>query len=527
MATDPYAAFAVQVSGPSPVQQQPRAPRQAPAQYLGPMPAAARDVFPSLIHQESRGRAGVSGPQTRYGVAQGRTQVLPDTARGVARNLGIPYRPELMTGTSPEAAAYQDQIGLGYLEEAFSNTSNAREALMYYHGGPNRALWGPKTNAYADEVLEKWSRGVGVDPVATAPTASLVSANAGADPYAEFAAPVEEAADDSGAPIEVEIDAGVRNIDGRAIVIHRDGTREDHGPWDRYWADQERSRQARLARLEREEDPEYQRAMVDARAGAEAVPDRLRALGLGGTLGFLTDINAEAQRGFQAAENIGRRIRGEEIQYSSGMAAQAARDAMRDAQAGYAAERPLENFALQAAGGFLAPGLGASANYVNAGRAAGGATLQSGRMARAAQVGAGYGLAGGIGNAEGNIIERLPEGAQGAAIGAGAGAILQGGADRFLTPRARPAESGGAARRLSRGGVDLMPGQMAAEVPVVGPVIRNFEDVLAGYNPLVPGVRKRQNEDVIRIAGNEALGEVGESLARTDRTVPARQPRSG
>jgi hypothetical protein len=34
-------------------------------------------------------------------------------------------------------------------------TGNVRDALRYYHGGPNRSMWGPKTNAYADSILSR------------------------------------------------------------------------------------------------------------------------------------------------------------------------------------------------------------------------------------------------------------------------------------------------------------------------------------------------------------------------------------
>lgn len=113
------------------------------------------EILPALIQQESGGRAGISGPQTQYGTAQGMTQVLPATAQGVAKRLGVPYRPDLMTGTSKEAAQYQQAIGQGYLEEALSKTGTVEEALKYYHGGPNRRLWGRKTNAYAADVLRR------------------------------------------------------------------------------------------------------------------------------------------------------------------------------------------------------------------------------------------------------------------------------------------------------------------------------------------------------------------------------------
>lgn len=81
------------------------------------------------------------------------TQMLPATARGVAENLGIPFREDLLRGTSPEAVAYQTQLGRAYLQEGLRETGNWRDALHYYHGGPDRRLWGPRTRRYATEVL--------------------------------------------------------------------------------------------------------------------------------------------------------------------------------------------------------------------------------------------------------------------------------------------------------------------------------------------------------------------------------------
>jgi hypothetical protein len=126
-------------------------------------------IMPHLIDQESGGRAGILGPQTRYGQAQGRTQMLPQTAQSVAARLGVPWRPDLMTGTSPEAAAYQDRLGQGYLQEGLAKTGNMRDALRYYHGGPDRKLWGPKTNGYADSVLRRAGQGTR----ATMPTKTI------------------------------------------------------------------------------------------------------------------------------------------------------------------------------------------------------------------------------------------------------------------------------------------------------------------------------------------------------------------
>jgi soluble lytic murein transglycosylase-like protein len=105
--------------------------------------------------QESHDRPGAVGQQTQYGRAVGSMQLLPSTAQEMARNLGLPWQPQLMTGTTPEAADYQRRLGEAYLQEGLRKTGNPRDALRYYHGGPNRALWGPKTNAYASSILER------------------------------------------------------------------------------------------------------------------------------------------------------------------------------------------------------------------------------------------------------------------------------------------------------------------------------------------------------------------------------------
>lgn len=97
----------------------------------------------------------MTGPQTPYGRAQGMTQVLPATGQAVAQKLGVAWRPDLMSGATPEAAAYQRAIGQGYFEEALTKTGNVSDALKYYHGGPSRKLWGPKTEAYAASVLRR------------------------------------------------------------------------------------------------------------------------------------------------------------------------------------------------------------------------------------------------------------------------------------------------------------------------------------------------------------------------------------
>lgn len=110
-------------------------------------------LLDALIQVESNGRAGIQGPQTPYGRAKGLTQMLDGTAREMALKLGVPWRPDLMTAPTDEGAQYQRQLGNAYLQEGLERTGNERDALRYYHGGPDRHQWGPKTNAYADKVM--------------------------------------------------------------------------------------------------------------------------------------------------------------------------------------------------------------------------------------------------------------------------------------------------------------------------------------------------------------------------------------
>jgi hypothetical protein len=79
--------------------------------------------------------------------------MLPATAKEMADKLGLPFRPDLLRSNDPVALRYQQALGQAYLREGLARTGNMRDALRYYHGGPDRSMWGPKTNAYADSVL--------------------------------------------------------------------------------------------------------------------------------------------------------------------------------------------------------------------------------------------------------------------------------------------------------------------------------------------------------------------------------------
>jgi soluble lytic murein transglycosylase-like protein len=119
----------------------------------------ARVAFDALSNavfgQESSGGKNLIGQQTPYGVPVGAMQTLPSTAAAMAGKLGVPFNPSRLTSKSPEDIAYQRQLGNAYLQEGLQKTGNVRDALRYYYGGPNRKMWGSKTNAYADTVLGK------------------------------------------------------------------------------------------------------------------------------------------------------------------------------------------------------------------------------------------------------------------------------------------------------------------------------------------------------------------------------------
>lgn len=116
-------------------------------------------LLDALIQTESSGNPQAVGPPTKWGRALGSTQMLPATAQEMAQKLGLPWRPDLLTAPSEEGKNYQRRLGEAYLNEGLEKTGNVRDALKYYHGGPNRRLWGPKTNAYAEKVLAQAGTG--------------------------------------------------------------------------------------------------------------------------------------------------------------------------------------------------------------------------------------------------------------------------------------------------------------------------------------------------------------------------------
>jgi hypothetical protein len=96
---------------------QPAQSDAAASQGAAASTGTAAPFMDALIAQESGGDGNAVGPQTQYGQAVGSTQMLPETAEGMARKLGLPWRPDLMRGDTETALTYQRRLGEAYLQE--------------------------------------------------------------------------------------------------------------------------------------------------------------------------------------------------------------------------------------------------------------------------------------------------------------------------------------------------------------------------------------------------------------------------
>jgi len=235
--------------------------------------------------------------------------------------------------------------------------------------------------------------------------------------------------------------------------------------------------------------------------------DRVRAVSSGMSFGLSDELERALVEAQTRGENLNRRILGQEIPFTASQYGSAYEDLARGRANEFAQERPLQNFALQMAGGAFAPGMSAAGNYVTQG------TTGGIRAGRAAGVGAGIGGATGFGTAEGGLADRLESGAIGAGVGALTGAAGQRVVDRFA--RGVVGADTTAARQLSREGVQLTPGQMLQETPLIGGFLRGMEDRLAGM-PLVgdaiQGARTRGLETANIAGAQRGLTPIGETI---------------
>lgn len=90
--------------------------------------------------------------------AMGLGQVMPETARVLSQRLGLPYRPDLLKSTTPEAQQYQNRITDAAVREAWDAGGagkDVRTSAHYYFGGSDRDKWGPKTQRYGGDILSR------------------------------------------------------------------------------------------------------------------------------------------------------------------------------------------------------------------------------------------------------------------------------------------------------------------------------------------------------------------------------------
>lgn len=483
-------------------QQQPRQQQAAsmPPQGAGGGNLTAEALFPALVQQESRGRAGAVGPDTRWGNALGRTQMLPATAREMAQRVGVPFDESMLRGTSPEAAAYQDRLGMAYLQEGFERTGNPREALMYYHGGPDRRLWGPKTRAYADEVLARQQNGdfAQVSTSSPQPPAddlggmsdeALLAALGQQDAPAPTAAQMY-----NGRPVQISVSDPVQANEAGAYDLSNPTAGMDLsvlGQGDRValsdgqtrtlrgspYGDNSRSTDQQVGGFNLREPNATDTAGAYATASTEQIPFADEAAtGLSAMLSG-RGYSDERQRVLEQRDRMNQTDRGARV-----------------------------------AGGLTGFGLGLAAP---GGRFIANGPSAAYRASRAAAVGAGYGALYGAGAAEGGVGERAQAGAMGAGLGLASGGLLQGAADRFS--RVASSATPSAARVLSREGVDLTPGQMMSGVPVVGNIARGLEEGASSIPVVgapIAAARERSIETFNRAALNRALAPIGETMPR-------------
>lgn len=111
----------------------------------------------AIIAQESSGDYGAINKDSG---AMGAYQFMEPTARAIAKRLGLPYRPDLLTGRSKEAKEYQDRLGVEQLKDAIEfGGGDVGRAGIYHFAGPNEKGWGPKTRQYEKDIMRRYTGG--------------------------------------------------------------------------------------------------------------------------------------------------------------------------------------------------------------------------------------------------------------------------------------------------------------------------------------------------------------------------------
>lgn len=108
----------------------------------------------AIVGQETGGRYGIANAQGSGAIGLG--QQMPATAKVLAGRLGLPWRPDLMSGTDQASRSYQDAITNAALDEAWAaGKGDVSQAAMYYFGGSDRGKWGAKTQQYGRDIIAR------------------------------------------------------------------------------------------------------------------------------------------------------------------------------------------------------------------------------------------------------------------------------------------------------------------------------------------------------------------------------------
>lgn len=123
-------------------------------QAQGGFPVNYNQFKRAIIQQETGGRYGVANAEGSGALGLG--QIMPDTAKALSRKLGLPYRPDLLSGDRKQARDYQDVLTDAAVKEAWQYGGAGKDpqtSAQYYFAGPNKKGWGPKTRHYGQQVL--------------------------------------------------------------------------------------------------------------------------------------------------------------------------------------------------------------------------------------------------------------------------------------------------------------------------------------------------------------------------------------
>lgn len=496
--SDPYAAFGRPVDA-APRQQAPRRqPRPAMPQirFADDRDAIIRTVLGEAGSEPEVGRQAVAAVIQNRARTRGLTPAQVVLERNQFEPWGNPETASRLMAYTPDSPEYQEVAR--QIDRVLQGYDPTGGASHFYSPSAQAALGRPAPS---------WDDGSGFEigrhrffRLEGQPGAQQ------ADPFAAYGRPVE----DEGAAVEmasaygqsspeigeVAVDRGVVNVNGRAVERGGGQPDRDLGPWEQYQAGLRQSREERIARLEREQNPQYQAEYEAALARSENVPALLENIVQGGTLGAVPMI--EGALGWLDPNVAG---------IDRGLASQAARDASRDRQATLLRQDPVGTIGAQLAGGLLTPGLKGTGNYIAGAQGAA-------RVGRAAQVGAGYGAAQGLISSEGDLVERGDDVIRTGLLGAGVGAVGQRAMDAAgaaaQAVRANPSQ----ARLLSQRGVDLTPGQM------MGGATQRVEEGLQSFPILGDSIKSARNRNMgtfDQAAINEALAPINATVAGAGR----------